>query len=110
MAPRRRRVVWTARASEALTEALEYIAQDSRSAAQRFLTDCLEAAASLAELAERDQLVEEATESNVRQLIVQRYRLLYEVEVAEVQILALIHGSRDFAAWRRQGGLDSPAG
>ena len=103
MAPRRRRVVWTAQARDALTEALEYIAQDSRSAAERLLTDCLTAAATLAELSERGSRVEEATDSNVRQLIVQRYRLLYEVTAAEVQILALIHGSRDFAAWRRQG-------
>ena len=110
MAPRRRRVVWTTQAREALTEALEHIAEDSRPAAERFLSDCLAAAASLAELSQRGHQVDEATDAEVRQLIVQRYRLLYEVTEAEVHILALIHGARDFAAWRRQGGLDAPAG
>ena len=110
MAPRRRRVVWTAQAREALIEALEYIAEDSRAAAERLLTDCLAAAASLAELSQRGHRIDEATDAEVRQLIVQRYRLLYEVTEAEIHILALIHGARDFAAWRRQGGLDVPAG
>lgn len=109
MAPRRRRVVWTAQARDALTEALEHLAGDSRAAAERLLTDCLAAASSLAELSQRGHRIEEASEAAVRQLIVQRYRLLYEVTDAEVQILALIHGARDFAAWRRQGGLDAPA-
>ena len=107
MAPRRRRVVWTAQAREALTEALEHLAEESRAAAERLLTDCLAAAASLSELSQRGHRIEEATETEIRQLIVQRFRLLYEVTDAEVHILALLHGARDFAAWRRQGGLDA---
>lgn len=110
MAPRRRRVVWTQQARDALNEALEYIAQDSPSRARQLLTDCLAAAASLAELSERGQVVEEANRPEVRQLLVQRYRLLYELEDAEVHVLALLHGSRDFATWRRRGGLEPPAG
>lgn len=110
MAPRRRRVVWTRQARDALNEALEYIAQNSPDRARQLLTDCLAAAASLAELSERGQVVEEASGQEVRQLLVQRHRLLYEVQAAEVHILALVHGSRDFAEWRRRGGLEPPAG
>lgn len=110
MAARRRRVIWTLQARDALNEALEYIALDSPASAQQLLTDCLGAAASLAELSERGQVVEETSRPEVRQLLVQRYRLLYEVHNAEVHILALLHGSRDFTAWRRRGGVEPPAG
>lgn len=110
MAARRRRVVWTEQARHALDEALEYIARDSRAGAQQLLTDCLAAAASLQELTERGRIVPEVNRPEVRELFVQRYRLLYEVHAAEVHILALLHGSRDFAAWRRKGGSGPPAG
>jgi plasmid stabilization system protein ParE len=81
MAPRRRRVVWTVQARNALNEALEHVAEHSRSAAQDLLRDCLKAASSLAELSHRGLVVEEASDSAVRQVMVQRYRLLYEVRV-----------------------------
>ena len=110
MAPRRRRVIWTEQARDALTEALEFIAQDSQAGARNLLSNCLVAAASLAELSERGQVVEEASGHEVRQLLVQRYRLLYEVQTSEVHILALVHGSRDFVEWRRREGLEPPAG
>ena len=75
MAPRRRRVIWTQQARDALNEALEYIAHDSPANAQKLLTECLGAAASLAELSERGQVVEESSRPEVRQLLVQRYQL-----------------------------------
>ena len=110
MAPRRRRVIWTDHASQALDEALEYVAQNSPDAARQLLVDCLASADSLATLSERGRAVAEAGDSTVREILVQRYRLLYEVRSAEVFILALLHGARDFTAWRRGGESDSPAG
>ena len=110
MAPRRRRVVWTEVASHALDEALEYVAHDSPAAARQLLIDCLASAESLATFSERGLVVPEAGEATVREIFVQRYRLLYVVRPDEVGILALLHGARDFAAWRRIGETDSPAG
>lgn len=95
MAARRRRVVWTEQARRMLDDAVSYIAQDSRPAAERLLIQALEAASSLDLFSERGRLVPELNQPNVRQLLVQRYRLLYEVMPAEVQILAFVHGARD---------------
>jgi plasmid stabilization system protein ParE len=53
-----------------------------------------EAAESLAELAERGQIVPEFDDSSIRELLVQSYRLVYRVSENEVVILALIHGAR----------------
>lgn len=95
MATRRRRVVWTEQARRMLDDAVSYVAQDSRPAAERLLIQALKAASSLDVHSERGRLVPELDQPNVRQLLVQRYRLLYEVTPAEVQVLAFLHGARD---------------
>lgn len=103
MAARRRRVVWTEHARRMLDDAVSYIAQDSRPAAERLLIQALEAASSLEIFSERGRIVPELTQPNVRQLLVQRYRLLYEVTPAEVQVLAFVHGARDLTGPEFEG-------
>lgn len=95
MAERQRRVVWTDQAQQMLDAAVGYIAQDSRPAAERLLTQALDTAASLGTFSERGRVVPEFNQPTVRELFVRRYRLLYEVTPAEVQILAFVHGARD---------------
>ena len=95
MAARRRHVVWTEHASRMLDDAISYVGQDSHPAAQRLLIQALEAASSLDVFGERGRIVPELNQPNVRQLLVQRYRLLYEVTQTEVHILAFVRGARD---------------
>ncbi len=95
MATRRRRVVWTEQARRMLDDAVSYVAQESRPSAERLLMRALDAASSLDLHSERGRLVPELDQPNIRQLLVQRYRLLYEVTPAEVQVLAFVHGARD---------------
>ena len=78
-----------------LEDAVSYVARDSRPAAERPLIQALETASSLNVHAERGRVVPELDRVNLRQLLVQRYRLLYEVTPAEVQIPAFVHGARD---------------
>jgi len=104
-----REVVWSLQARTMLDEAVGYVAQDSLNAAQRLLIAALDAAASLARLSERGRRVPELEEPNTRELFVQRYRLIYEVQVAEVHVLAFLHGARDFEKWRREA-HGEPAG
>jgi len=85
-----------------LDDAVAYIAQDSRPAAARLLIQALEAASSLDALSERGRVVPEFNQPTVREVFVQRYRLLYEVTPHEVQILAFLHGARDLTRWRRE--------
>ena len=101
MAQRHRRIVWTVQAQLALSDALEYIAQDSVDGARAVLTQALAAAAGLETLSERGRVVPEIGNPAVREVFVFRYRLLYEVGDVEVRILAFIHGAQDFARWRQ---------
>ena len=43
----------------------------------------------------------ELNDPTIRELLVFKYRLLDEVEDHRVLIVALLHGARDFATWRR---------
>jgi toxin ParE1/3/4 len=83
-----------------LDDAVAYRARDSRPAAERLLAQALDAAASLDVFGERGRVVPELSESNVRELLVQRYRMLYEVTPSEIHILAFIHGARDLTRAR----------
>lgn len=86
-----------------LDDAVAYRAQDARPAAERLLIHALDAAASLDTFGERGRVVPELNQPNVRELLVQRYRLLYEVLPSEVHILAFIHGARDLTRLQLEG-------
>ena len=101
MARRHKKVVWTKQGYSTLDEAVDYVAQDSLTAAQQLLESALDSAESLSMFGERGRIVPELQQPNVRELLIQRYRLIYEVFDAKVEILAFIHGARDFAK-RRQ--------
>jgi len=78
VADQRRRVVWTDEARSALDEALSYIVQKSPQGARSVLQQALEVGASLSTMSERGRVVPEQDEPTIREVLVGRYRLLYE--------------------------------
>ncbi len=100
MVARRWRVVWSEEAKKLLDEAVAYIARDSLQAAQRVLAEALDAASSLQTMAERGRIVPELGTPAIREIFVQRYRLIYQISDPEIEILAFLHGARDFTKWR----------
>jgi addiction module RelE/StbE family toxin len=93
-----REVAWTEPAWEDLAAAADYIARDSENYAAAFVEEVREAAASLAQFAERGQVVPEFADHTIRELLIKPYRLVYEVADDKVLILSLIHGAR--RKWR----------
>jgi addiction module RelE/StbE family toxin len=99
-----RQVAWTETAWRDLERLADYIAEDSPGYAAAFVRRVRDHARSLEEMAERGRVVPELEEPAVRELIVGSYRLIYEIQGADVNVLALIHGARDLAAlWGKQG-------
>ena len=98
----RRRVDWTPEARRTLEEVIEFIAGESLEGARSVLRQALEAASSLSTLSERGRVVPELGASEIREIFVHRYRLMYRVTGDAVEILAVIHGARDFERWRRE--------
>ena len=99
MGPRRRAVVWADAARQQLDGALEYIAQDSPEAASRLLIRILDASASLGLLSDRGRPVPETAQASVREMLVDPFRLVYEVDESEVVIVAVLHQRQDFRRW-----------
>ena len=93
-----REVVWTDPAWDDLEAAAEYIARDSEFYAATLVQETHEAAASLADFAERGQTVPEFADESIRELLVKPYRLVYKLTDERVFIVAFIHGSRRL--WR----------
>jgi toxin ParE1/3/4 len=101
MATRRREVIWTQRARDALDEAAVYVAQDSFEAAVNLIEGALDVAESLGTLSERGRLVPELDDPTIRETFVYKYRLLYQVASSQITVLGFIHGARDFNRWWR---------
>jgi toxin ParE1/3/4 len=106
-----RQVEWTETAWRDLERIADYIAEDSPGYAAAFVRRARDHARSLEEMAERGRVVPELEEPAVRELIVGSYRLIYEIEGADVDILGVIHGARDLAAlWGKEGSSEPSAG
>jgi toxin ParE1/3/4 len=98
------RVAWTETAWRDLECIADYIAEDPPGYAVALVRRVRDRARSLEEMAERGRVVPEPEEPAVRELIVGSYRLIYEIDGADVSILGLINGARDLAAlWDREG-------
>ena len=100
MARRHKKVIWTKQGYSTL-DAAAYVAENSLTGAQQLLEIALDTAESLSVFDERGRVVPELQQPNIRELLVQRYRLIYEVFDTKVEIMAFIHGARDFAKWRQ---------
>jgi len=79
-----------------------YVAEDSPTAAQGLLLKVLDAAGSLSTFSERGRLVPEQADHTIRELLVDPFRLLYQVRTAEVVILALLHQRQHFSRWAKR--------
>lgn len=89
-----REIVWTDPAWDDIENAADYIARDSEFYAAAFVREIKEAAASLANFAERGQIVPEFDDESIRELLVRSYRLVYRVSEKQVVILTLVHGAQ----------------
>ncbi|MEA3416904.1 MAG: type II toxin-antitoxin system RelE/ParE family toxin [Thermodesulfobacteriota bacterium] len=99
-----RTIKWTESATSDLEEVAEFIARDSRFYASVVVREARKAARSLGVSAERGRIVPERNSSDIRELFLWSYRLIYKVTFHHVYILAFIHGARDLESlWKRRG-------
>jgi len=89
-------VKWTSTAKMDLKKIFDYIAEDSKYYARRVAQDIVKKTEALNDLPEIGRIVPEINDKKIRELIIYSYRLIYEVKDDDVDILAIIHGKRDF--------------
>jgi toxin ParE1/3/4 len=93
------RLDWSQRSISDLQALHDYIARDSRLYAERFIASLIRAAERLADFPELGRRVpEEPDQSDVRELLVQTYRVIYRVEAERILIATIVHGRRNLEA------------
>ncbi len=93
-------VKWSVPAKNDLKQIHDYIAKDSKYYAQNVVQEIVTKSEKLTDFPEIGRAVPEISDQNIRELIVYSYRLIYEISKNEIEILAIIHGRRDFnSAW-----------
>lgn len=92
------KIEWTAPAVDDLTGVRDYIARDSELYAGRFVGRILDAVEKLAAFPKMGRRVPEAEEQEeLREILFQSYRIIYRLKPEKVQILSVLHGSRDLS-------------
>ncbi len=93
-------VKWSVPARNDLKQIHDYIAKDSKYYARNVIQEIVAKTETLTELTEIGRIVPEISDQNIRELIIYSYRLVYEISARGIEILAIIHGRRDFnLAW-----------
>lgn len=89
-------VKWTSPAKDDLKDIHEYIARDSKYYAQKVSQDIVDKSGQLENFPLMGRVVPEIEDTNIREIFIYSYRLIYEVISGSIQVLALIHGRRNF--------------
>lgn len=89
------KIEWTEPAVSDLEALRDYIARDSEEYAVRFVGRIIEAVDKLEILPEKGRRVPEAKQEEIREILFQSYRIIYRLKPQLVQILTVLHGSRD---------------
>jgi plasmid stabilization system protein ParE len=87
-------VTWSPRAIRHLHEICEYIAQTSEQNAEAFGNNVRNAVSLLAQQPRLGAKVPEYNREDVREILVQKHRILYRLQNEDVEILSVIRGAR----------------
>ncbi len=90
-------ILWTEPSLNDLKAIRDYIAKDSDTYAAGFVESLLSAVERLREFPRLGRVVPEAHAPDIRELIFRGYRIIYRVDQTAIEILAVIHGCRDFS-------------
>ncbi len=92
-----RKIEWTPSAVSDVKSLRDFIARDSSVYSERFVQSLIEVVENVASYPMMGRRMPEAIDENVRELLFQKYRIVYRVETSRILVLMVIHGSRDLA-------------
>ncbi|MBN2150981.1 MAG: type II toxin-antitoxin system RelE/ParE family toxin [Candidatus Lokiarchaeota archaeon] len=90
-------VRWSPQAADDLEAIRDYIGKDSPSYAAIFGEKIVAAVESLSYNPERGRIVPETNDPSTREVFLKKYRIIYHVSDEAVEVLTIIHGSRDLS-------------
>ena len=93
-------VVWSEPAKQDLQQIYNYITRDSEFYAKKVINEIVEKSEILNKHHEFGRPVPELEDKNIRQLLIYSYRLIYEIALDNIDILAVISGKQIFPVER----------
>ncbi len=89
------KIQWTDPAVKDLENIYNYISTDSEFYAKNFIDKIISNIDFLPDNPKIGRIVPESDSSNIRELIVQNYRIMYRILPGAIQILTIVHSSRN---------------
>jgi toxin ParE1/3/4 len=89
------RVVWSGRALADVEAIAAYIAEDSPAYARSVVRRIIASTRNLAEFPLSGRKVPEFDDDEIREVLVQSYRVIYRVRAGALVVAAVVHGRRD---------------
>jgi toxin ParE1/3/4 len=90
-----RKLIWTEPALSDLQAIFDYISKDSEYYASVFIGEIIKSAEKLTDFPEIGRIVPEYQQNDIREILVQSYRVIYQLEQNQILILTVIHGRRE---------------
>jgi toxin ParE1/3/4 len=87
-------IVITETAFADLEDIENYISQDSPAIARRFITRIFDKIDQLSEYPQSGKPVPEFNDNTIRELLLNKYRIIYQFNNGQINILRIIHGAR----------------
>jgi plasmid stabilization system protein ParE len=94
------KLIWTDPSIEDLRAVRDYIARDSDYYAADLVEQAVLSVERLLRFPKLGRVVPEAQDENIRELVHQNYRIIYRIAGERIEILTIVHGSRDLTIRR----------
>jgi len=90
-----RKLIWTEPALADLEAIYDFIAKDSEYYASSFLEEIIQQPEKLIDFPEMGRIVPEADQNDIRELIFQNYRIIYQLDDEIIILLTVIHAKHE---------------
>ena len=95
------KIVWTDPCVEDLQPIHDYIARDSEYYAADLVERLILSVQRLLQFPSLGRRVRETQNENIRELVLQNYRIIYRIAGQQIEVLTIVHGRRDLTRRRR---------
>ncbi|MHB8073180.1 type II toxin-antitoxin system RelE/ParE family toxin [Desulfosporosinus fructosivorans] len=89
-------VRWSKPSKQDLRHIYDFIAKDSAHYAQQVITTIVEKVDKLNIFPYMGRIVPEKNEEEIREILIYSYRIIYQINLNDIEILALVHSKKDF--------------
>ena len=94
------KIVWTRPALENFEKIIDFIAEDSLFFANKFSEQVFQLIEKLTKFPKMGKKVIEEKDENIRELVYNHYRIIYEIKQNEIIIYNIIHGKRNISDFK----------